>query len=103
MAQKLDKEILKKVKAYLHVLDQHRLYYKSAWLFGSFAQNRAVEDSDIDIAMVMPEVENKFFKELELTKYRRGIDTRIEPHIINAYDLDTPFYEEVTKGIKIGG
>ena len=47
--------------------------------------------------------ENKFFKELELTKYRRGIDTRIEPHIINAYDLDTPFYEEVTKGIKICG
>jgi len=101
MAQKLDKEILKKVKAYLHVLDQHLLHYESAWLFGSFAQDRAVEDSDIDIAMVMPEVKNKFFKELELTKYRRGIDTRIEPHIINADDLDTPFYEEVTKGIKI--
>ncbi len=97
MAKKLDKEILKKVKAYLNVLDEHNLHYESAWLFGSFAQDRAFEDSDIDIAMVMPEIKNKFFKELELTKYRRKIDSRIEPHIINAYDLNTPFYEEVTK------
>ena len=101
MAQELDQEILRKVKAYLSILEQHGLHYESAWLFGSFAQNRAVEDSDIDIAVVMPDVQDKFFKELELTKYRREVDTRIEPHIINAYDLDTPFYKEVTKGIEI--
>ena len=103
MAETLDQNILKTIHAYLNVLRSHQMQFESAWLFGSFAENQAFEDSDIDIAMVMPEVENKFFKELELTKYRRGIDTRIEPHIINAYDLDTPFYEEVTKGIKIVG
>ena len=102
MAEEINKDILKKVKAYLNVLAEHDLYYESAWLLGSFAQNRAIEDSDIDIAMVMPDVKNKFFKELELTKYRRKIDSRIEPHILNAYDLETPFYEEVIKnGIKI--
>ena len=97
MAKELNKDILKKIKAYLNVLNEHNLHYESAWLFGSFAQGRALDDSDIDIAMVMPDIENKFFKELELTKYRREIDIRIEPHIINAYDLNTPFYEEVIK------
>ena len=88
MAKELNKDILKKIKAYLNVLNEHHLHFESAWLFGSFAQNRAFEDSDIDIAVVMPEVKNKFFKELELTKYRREIDSRIEPHIINANDLN---------------
>jgi predicted nucleotidyltransferase len=86
----------------LAVLHKHHHHFESAWLFGSFAENRTYKDSDIDLAMVMPEVKNKFFKELELTKHRRKIDSRIEPHIINANDLNSPFYEEILKnGIKI--
>lgn len=103
MAKKLNQDILKKINAYLKVLNEHDLHFESVWLFGSFAEGRAFEDSDIDIAVVMPEVKNKFFKELELTKYRREIDSRIEPHIINAFDFDTPFYKEVIKkGMKVG-
>lgn len=102
MAAKLNQDILKTINAYLNVLRKHRMHFKSVWLFGSFAENRASEDSDIDIAMVMPEVKNKFYKEVELTKYRREIDSRIEPHIINAGDLESPFYKEIIKrGIKI--
>ena len=102
MATKLNQDILKTINAYLNVLRKHDMHFKSVWLFGSFAENQASEDSDIDIAMVMPEVENKFYKEVELTRYRREVDSRIEPHIINADDLDSPFYEEIIKqGIKI--
>lgn len=103
MAKEINKDILKKIRAYLNVLNEHDLHFESAWLFGAFAEDRAFEDSDIDIAMVMPDVKNKFFKELELTKYRREIDSRIEPHIINAFDFNTPFYKEVIKkGMKVG-
>lgn len=102
MAEKLARDILKTINAYLDTLREHKVHFESVWLFGSFAENRANEDSDIDIAMVMPAVKNKFYREVELTKYRRGIDSRIEPHIIDADDLDTPFYQEVTqRGIKI--
>ena len=102
MAAELDQNILKTINAYLNVLREHQLSFESVWLFGSFAENRAFEDSDIDIAMVMTGVKNKFYKELELTKYRRGVDSRIEPHIITADDLDSPLYKEVTKrGIRI--
>lgn len=102
MAERINKDIINKVKDYLKVLVEHNFSYESAWLFGSFTQNADLEDSDIDIAMVMPEVKEKFFKELELTKLRRNIDYRIEPHILNSDDIDTPFYEEiVSKGIRI--
>ena len=102
MAAKLSQDILNTINTYLNVLREHHMSFESAWLFGSFAENWGGEDSDIDIAMVMPDVKSKFYKELELTRYRRNIDTRIEPHIINADDLDLPFYKEVVKqGIKI--
>jgi predicted nucleotidyltransferase len=102
VAEKINPEILKTITAYLDVLRNGHAQYESIWLFGSFAKNRADEDSDIDIAVVMPQVKNKFDAELELTRYRRRVDSRIEPHIINADDLDSPFYNEVIKqGIRI--
>ena len=102
MAETLDRNILKTINAYLNVLRSHQMQFESAWLFGSFAENKAFEDSDIDIALVMPDVKKKFYTEVELTRYRRQIDSRIEPHIINAVDLDSPFYREViSRGIKI--
>ena len=102
MAAKLSQDILKTINAYLNILRKNRMNFESVWLFGSFAENRGGEDSDIDLAMVMSDVKSKFYKELELTRYRREVDSRIEPHVINADDLDSPFYKEIIKrGIKI--
>lgn len=102
MAAAIDPDVLKTIDVYLQVLRAHHADFESVWLFGSFAEGRAAEDSDIDIAVVMPQVKTKFFKEVELTRFRRNIDTRIEPHVINADDLDSPFFEAVTrKGIRI--
>ncbi|MDH4201434.1 MAG: nucleotidyltransferase domain-containing protein [Phycisphaerae bacterium] len=102
MVAKPDQNILKTVGAYVDVLRANQTEFESIWLFGSFAEKRADEDSDIDIALVMPAVKVKFFKEVELTRYRREIDSRIEPHIINAADLESPFYQEVVlRGVKI--
>ncbi len=78
--------------------------FEGAWLFGSFVDGNADTDSNIDVALLIPEIEQKFFREVELMRYRRNIDLRIEPHILNASDLDMPFGREIiAKGRKIAG
>ena len=102
MATQLDPTVLSAAKAYLNVLREHEICFESAWLFGSFVNGGFTEDSDIDIALVMKEVSNKFMKEVELTKYRRQIDWRIEPHIITSDNIENPFSREIMEtGIKI--
>ena len=66
--------ILDIAKEYLAVLRENNVQFESAWLFGSFATKHFDQDSDIDIALVMPDVADKFFKDVELMKYRRKID-----------------------------
>ena len=102
MAAQCDPSILNVAKKYLNVLREHGVRFESAWLFGSAAKNQLEVDSDIDIAVVMHDVVEKFFKEIELMKYRRKIDSRIEPHILTAGEVDSPFGREVIKsGIRI--
>ena len=103
MAAELDQSVVDTAKAYVQVLRNHEVPFESAWLFGSHARNVFDEDSDIDIAVVMQDVvEGKFFKELELMRYRRQVDSRIEPHVLSAGELDTPFASEIMRtGVKI--
>lgn len=87
----VDQSVLNIAKEYLRVLGEHDIHFESAWLFGSSVGNQLTEDSDTDIALVMKDVAGKFFKEVELMKYRRMIDYRIEPHILTADEFDSPF------------
>ena len=75
-------------------------------LFGSYAKGTEHEDSDIDIAVITDDIKtDKFDEELNLMKLRRGIDYRIEPHIISIADYEndeTPFVVEIKNtGIKV--
>ena len=102
MVAECDTIVLNVAKTYLSVLRRHGVVFESAWLFGSFAENRFHPDSDIDIALVMRDIVDKFFKEVELMKYRREVDWRIEPHVLTAGEVDSPFGREVMKsGIRI--
>jgi predicted nucleotidyltransferase len=58
---------------------------KQTFLFGSYAKGTPHEESDIDIAVILKDYENKLDMQLELMRIRRKIDSRIEPH---------PFREE---------
>jgi len=99
---KVDPIALKSARLYLKALRQDDVRFDSAWLFGSFVNGRFTEDSDIDIALVMKDVRDKFMQEVELTKYRRQIDLRIEPHIIASSELDTLFSQEILRtGIQL--
>ncbi len=102
MVAECDPIVLNVAKKYLTILRRHGVVFESAWLFGSFAENRFHSDSDIDIVVVMRDIVEKFFKEVELMKYRREVDWRIEPHILTGSEVDSPFGREVMKsGIRI--
>ena len=73
-------------------------------LFGSYARGNSRVDSDIDIAIVFSNYDNRFVRQVELMKLTRHIDTRIEPHPFqaNEFVLSNPFVNEIMKyGIEI--
>ncbi len=79
---------------------------KAIILFGSYAKGTEHEDSDIDIAVITDDIKTDTFdEEVKLMILRKGIDYRIEPHIITVADYEndeTPFVVEVKNtGIKV--
>lgn len=73
------------------------------WLYGSFAYGTPTADSDIDVAVFMtPPPEDILATEVDLFKIRRGIDTRLEP-IILEHERDRSGFAEMvtTKGIRV--
>jgi predicted nucleotidyltransferase len=76
-----------------------RFDYKKVILFGSYAKGSFHEDSDIDIAVVFADYNNRMDRQLELMKLTRKIDSRIEPHPFreNEFEISNPFVKEIIK------
>ena len=72
---------------------------KKAFLFGSFALGTAHEDSDIDIALFIENINNTTVIQLKLMQLRRDINMRIEPHAFfaNTTQINNPFVFEIIK------
>jgi predicted nucleotidyltransferase len=72
---------------------------QQALLFGSFAKGTNHDDSDIDIALVLGNVNDIIDTQIDLMKLRRGIDLRIEPHPFFADDFNksNPVANEIIK------
>lgn len=106
MAKKfIDNELMQIVQKYVDKILQN-YNVEAIILFGSYAKGTEHEDSDIDIAVITDDIENDIFdEEVKLMILRRGIDYRIEPHIIRIQDyreISTPFIQEVIDtGIKV--
>ena len=66
-------------------------------LFGSYVKGTPREDSDIDIAIVFSDYDNRLDRQVELMKLTRQIDTRIEPHPFreNEFNISNPFVNEI--------
>ena len=106
MAEKsISNELMKIVQKYVDkILENYNV--EAIILFGSYAKGTEHEDSDIDIAVITDDIENDiFYEEVKLMILRKGIDYRIEPHIIRIQDykeVSTPFIQEVINtGIKV--
>jgi len=95
-------EVIEKVKAYKALLKDY-FDMNSVYLFGSYAKNNYNEDSDIDVAIVVDQIDGDFFAVNPLLwKLRRQIDDRIEPIIIEKKFDDANFLDEIIRtGIEI--
>lgn len=73
-------QAIKKVKQYIEVLKKENFPLTAVYLYGSYAQGRAHHGSDIDVAIISPEL-RKNWNEVEfwLWKKKRAIDSLIEP------------------------
>ncbi len=78
---------------------QDKYDIQSAILFGSYAKGTHHEDSDIDIAIVLKQVNDIIDTQIALMKLRRQIDLRIEPHPFNDQDFNrmNPVVNEILK------
>ncbi len=89
-------DVIESVRRYkqlvLDNLGQARVY-----LFGSYSKGTAREDSDIDVAVVVPKVEDDFLKTSSmLWMLTWNINTLIEPVLIEE-GHPSPLYDEILR------
>jgi predicted nucleotidyltransferase len=95
-------EIVDKYISFL-VREQNLNLYQ-VYLFGSYAKNIQNQDSDIDVAIVFQNLENRLDMQLNLMKWRRKFDLSIEPHPFDKSDfnVNNPFaYEIIKTGVNL--
>ena len=99
--QIMDKtDALKLSRDYLLRLRENNINFSDAWLFGSYARGNQIENSDIDIAIVMnDDFPVSFETEIKLMTFRKGEETLIEPHVFSKNDFNPsePLVEQIVK------
>lgn len=67
-------------------------------LFGSYVNGQPHEDSDIDVAVVLPAIEGDFLTmAARLHHLRNDIEPMIEPHLLSQKNDDSGFLREVKR------
>ncbi len=87
-----------------YLINDKKIDVKRAFIFGSYAKGKNHIDSDIDIALVVPNVPDIIDFQIQLMVYRRDFSIDIEPHPINEIDFNVsnPFaYEILHTGIEL--
>ena len=83
--RKIDKQILESVRTYLTKVSE---FYKidDALIFGSYAKGTQHKDSDIDLAIISRDVNDRITDMGKMFALTWGINTSIEPYPINTED-----------------
>lgn len=102
----MDKKINRIVKDYIDSVLLQQPGLITAFIFGSYANNKQRIDSDIDIALVIDNLSDndRFDTQVKLMMLASKIDNRIEPHPISKQDLasNNPFVLEIKRtGIEL--
>ena len=101
----MDKDKASEVaKRYVNFLKKNNLNIKKAYLFGSYAKGISSVDSDIDLAIVFENLSDTFDMQVQLMKFRRKFDIRIEPHAFRESDFEpsNPLAKEIlTMGVEV--
>jgi len=86
------------------LINEQKLNLYQVYLFGSYAKNKQNPDSDIDVALVFQNLDNRLDMQLKLMKWRRKFDLSIEPHPFDKSDfnVNNPFaYEIIHTGMNL--
>ena len=91
-AIKLSRGYVKKVK-------QNQIEVLDAWLFGSYAKGNFNSNSDVDLALILPDSILSFDTDVRLMALRKGEETLIETHTYSQHDFSTsmPIIEQIKK------
>ncbi|HON80150.1 MAG TPA: nucleotidyltransferase domain-containing protein [Spirochaetota bacterium] len=104
MAQRIDKALETIVQQYAELL-QTVYSIHSIYLYGSRSAGLSNEDSDIDVAVVSEDFSGDPVEDMvQLMRYRRSIDLRIEPHpfTVPSFTAANPIAKEIMEtGIRI--
>ncbi|MFW6047289.1 MAG: nucleotidyltransferase family protein [Candidatus Woesearchaeota archaeon] len=96
------KSVIKLAQEYADIVCES-MPVKEVILYGSHAKNSANENSDIDIAIVLEELEDDYLDvQIRLFKLRCSFDLRIEPVLIEDSNDKSGFLKEIKDtGIEI--
>jgi predicted nucleotidyltransferase len=101
MAKAKDKKLIRaSVKRYIEALRKRNIDVVTAYLYGSYAQGKATEWSDIDVAVLTKKfIGDSFDFKFLLMKIARDIDFNIEPHpfLADEFTEDDPIAAEVMR------
>ncbi len=105
MAYRSIEQVRDVVYRFYSLLLKDGLPVEKVFLFGSQANNKGNDNSDIDIAIVLKSYsKDRFSTRLELMKYCRQFDEVIEPHpfLSAEFNDEDPFSAKIVKeGIEI--
>jgi predicted nucleotidyltransferase len=94
-----------KIQSYLNKLRQAGYHITSAYLFGSYVSGQIDEWSDIDVAVVSPQISDDRFEErIRLTEIALSIDDRIEPlpFSIESFNDGNPLVRQIkSDGVRL--
>jgi predicted nucleotidyltransferase len=101
MAVGKDKRLIYQgVNRYLSLLKDRNIPVREVYLFGSYANGKADEWSDIDLAIVTDSfIGDRFDFRFMLTKLARSIDPDIEPHpyLLSEFNENNPVAGEIIR------
>ena len=94
----IDNTVLINVASFLERLNTEGIQVAAAYLFGSQLTGKADEWSDIDVAVVSPQISDDRFEErVKLTRIAFSFDERIEPLPFNpeSFTSDDPLVRQI--------
>lgn len=102
---KVNDLIIKTVKEYLYKLNKQGIHITAAYLFGSYAKGTENKWSDIDVAIISPDIgEDRFEERVRMMNLSLIIDSRLEPVPFRPEDFvdeDPLVWEIKKKGVAI--
>ena len=94
-------EVIDIVRQYKQLVQKH-FGSAAVYLYGSYSKDNARDDSDIDVAVIVPELNEDFLKASSLLwSLTWDLNTLIEPVLIEE-NHPSPLYEDVLRtGVRV--